>query len=138
MIDANISGVADLVDSYLKYLELVRGDVQADDATWEEFHELSRSNPRVAWQLLLEVLERCAEEDVALVGAGVVQDLLYLHPELAPELESEIRSNDRFLRAFQYVAMTGVPLDVQRKLNAALADRGVDPKFLAEYDEEID
>lgn len=130
--------MAELADSYLRYLELVRVDPQAEDDTWEEFHELCRSNPRAAWQLLLEVLERCAEEDVSLVGAGVVQDLLFLHPELAPQFEDAIRSNDRFLRAFQYVAMTGVPLDVQRRLNAALADRGVDPKFLAEYDEEID
>jgi hypothetical protein len=31
-----------------------------------------------------------------------------------------------------------VPLDVQRKMNAAMGERGVDPKFLVEYDEETE
>ena len=73
-----------------------------------------------------------------MIGAGAVADLLHHHPNLASRFESEIRTNDRFLKAFQYVVMTGIPLAIQQRLNAAMADRGVDPKFLVEYDETYD
>lgn len=124
----------DLVASYLRYLT----DADPRDETWDDFHELATTDPRSAWEVLLEVSRRCADDDLAMLGAGAVQHLLFLHPELAPEFEAQIRADDRFFKAFQYVAMTGVPLAVQQRLNAALADRGVDPKFLVEYDEEIE
>ncbi len=123
-----------LVESYLRYLT----EPDPQDETWDEFHELAVSDPRGAWEILLEVSRRCGDDDLAMLGAGAVQHLLFLHPGLAPEFEAQVRADDRFLKAFQYVAMTGVPLAVQQRLNAALADRGVDPKFLVEYDEEIE
>ena len=132
----------ELVQSYVTYLEHTRIDefasTAADDEAWERFHELSRKDARTAWKLILEVLSRCGDDDVALVGAGLLGDFVVLHPEFASELEEAIRSNDRFLKAFQYVAMTGVPLEVQRRMNSAMGARGVDPKFLAEYDEELE
>lgn len=123
-----------LVESYLRYLT----DPDPQDETWDAFHELAMSDPRGAWEILLDVSRRCPDDDLAMLGAGAVQHLLFLHPELAPEFEAQIRSDNRFLKAFQYVAMTGVPLAVQQRLNGALADRGVDPKYLVEYDEEIE
>lgn len=126
--------MSQLADAYLQYLT----DPDPQDETWDEFHELASSNPRAAWEILLEVSRRCGDDDLAMLGAGAVQHLLFLHPELAPQFEAQIRSDDRFLKAFQYVAMTGVPLPVQQRLNTALADRGVDRKFLVEYDEEIE
>lgn len=132
----------ELVQSYLTYLEHTRLDEFAstaeDDEAWQRFHDLSRKDARTAWKLLLEVLARCGDDDVALLGAGLLGDFVVLHPDFAREFEADIRTNDRFLKAFQYVAMTGVPLEVQRKMNAAMGERGVDPKFLVEYDEEIE
>lgn len=133
-----------LVDAYLAYLEHVRvpswpppPDNPHDEA-WEEFDALITSDPRAAWKLVLEVLQRCDSEDLSMVGAGILEPLLAHAPALAGEFESQIRSSDRFLKAFQYAGMTGVPLDAQRQLNAAMAERGVDPKFLVEYDEVIE
>lgn len=133
-----------LVDAYLAYLEHVRvptwpppSDNPHDEA-WEEFHGLITGTPRVAWTLVLEVLQRCADDDLPMVGAATLEPLLAHEPSLAGEFESQIRTNDRFLKAFQYAAMTGVPLDAQRQLNAAMAARGVDAKFLVEYDEVVD
>ena len=123
-----------LVDAYLRYLT----DPDPQDEAWDEFHELATTDPCAAWEILLEVSKRCGDDDLAMLGAGAAQHLLFLRPELAPQFEAQISSDDRFLKAFQYVAMTGVPLAVQQRLNAALAGRGVDPKFLVEYDEEVD
>jgi hypothetical protein len=133
-----------LVDAYLAYLEHVRVPSwpppaeNPHDEAWEQFDELITSHPRVAWTLLLEVVQRCAEDDLPMVGAGILEPLLAHDPALAGEYESQIRTNDRFLKAFQYAAMTGVPLEAQRQVNAAMAARGVDAKFLVEYDETIE
>ena len=130
----------ELADAYVKYLEHVRVDTAGQDNpnedAWEQFDTLSRSNPRAAWKVLLEIVERCGDDDLSLLGASVLADFVVLHPDFAPQFEESIRTNDRFLKAFQYVAMSGVPLDVQRRMNAAMADRGVDRKFLVEYDEQ--
>lgn len=126
----------ELIRSYLEYLQDVRTDrAGMDDEAWERLEPVLSGNGQRAWKLALEILGRCDEEDVTMVGAGLLQTLLFSHPKLVERFENELRSNDRFLRAFQYVAMTGVPLAVQRRLNEAMAERGVDPKFLVEYDE---
>lgn len=138
-----------LVEAYLQYLEHSRAYLEgllaespqrqaADDEAWETFHELSRRDAATAWTLILEVLRRCADEDLSLIGAGLLEEFVVLHPEMVADFDAMIRSNDRFLRAFQYVAMTGVPLPVQQRLNAALRARGVDPKWLVEYDETLE
>ena len=136
---------SDLADSFLAYLEEARVSLDAGrmpddehDEAWEAVNELSRRDPPAALQVLLDVTLRCAEEDLPLLGAGALTELLRLHPELTPRFAQEIGANDRFFKAFQYVTMTGVPLDVQQRINDVLRERGVDPKYLVEYDETSD
>lgn len=106
---------------------------------WETVDDLLSTTPDAAWPLLLEIVERCDDRDLGMFGAGALATLLVRHPaKFAGRFEHEIRTNDRFLRAFQYTAMSGVPLPIQQQLNAAQRDRGVDPKFIVEYDEELD
>ena len=129
-----------LVSSWLAYLEAVRdGGELDDDDVWERFEELVTRQPKAALDVALEVVARAGEEDLSLIGTGVLQSLLVQHPQMAAkEFEAQLRASGRFLKAFQYTAMTGVPLEVQRRLNAALLERGVDPKFVVEYDESED
>lgn len=129
---------ADLVDAYLTYLNNRGADPDGDFETWEALDELVQRNPGAALDAIREIVARCSEDDVAFLGASALESLLYAHPRLIDRFESEIRTNDRFFKAFQYVAMTGVPLDVQRRINDVLRERGVDPKFLVEYDESVE
>ena len=128
-----------IVTAWLAYLEAVRAGGEFDDDVWERFEELVTRQPKAAMEVALAVVTRAEEEDLALIGTGVLQNLLVEHPQMAAkEFEAQLRSSDRFLKAFQYTAMTGVPLELQRKLNTALLERGVDPKFVVEYDESED
>ena len=128
-----------LVSSWLAYLEAVRAGGEFDDDVWERFEELITRQPKAAMEVAVSVVDRADEEDLSLIGTGVLQNLLVEHPQMAAkEFEAQVRSSDRFLKAFQYTAMTGVPLELQRKLNTALLERGVDPKFVVEYDESDD
>ena len=150
-----------LVDSYLAYLESIRvpADMPEEGAEAErvlrelqertlhnphldasdDLDEMIATSPRSAWPLLTEVVDRCDDRDVAMLGAGILQTFTQMHaPAYADNLETQIRSSDRFFRAFQYVSMTGVPLAVQQRLNAALLARGADPKLVVEYDESED
>ena len=128
-----------LVTAYLEYLTRLRTGGDAAESAWEDLDELLSDSPEKAWPVVLEILEKCDEEDVSMMGAGVLERLLLAHPKKFVErFEDRIRNDDRFLRAFQYAAMTGVPLPVQQPLNAALLDRGVDPKLVVEYDEVVE
>jgi hypothetical protein len=150
--------VTDLTGSYLKYLEHLRlpdtlsggeedeGFVAAMqdraennpyETAWEHLDDLMTSQPDAAWQTLLGVLEQCHENDLSMIGAGALERLLLQNAAgFAGRFEQQIRSSDRFFRAFQYVRMTGVPLAIQQTLNRALLDRGADPKYVVEYDED--
>ena len=151
----------DLVASYLRYLEHLRlpddlpgvGDDaerlmaamhdrahnNPHEAAWDDLDGLMTSNPDAAWPMLLSVLERCHQSDLSMIGAGALERLLVQNPKpFAARYEEQIRSSDRFFRAFQYVRMTGVPLPVQQQLNRALLDRGADPKYVVEYDEDVE
>ena len=129
----------DLVAAYLEYLTRVRTGGDAAETAWVDLDELLSDAPEKAWPVVLEILGKCDEEDVSMMGAGVLERLLSEHPKkFAARFEERIRSDDRFLRAFQYAAMTGVPLPVQQQINAALLDRGVDPKLVVEYDEVVE
>jgi hypothetical protein len=147
-----------VADSFLAYLESIRlpddlpddGDEAARvlkavqeralrnphlDAS-DQVDEMVATSPQPAWTLLCDVVERCDQADLSMLGAGVLQTFTQMHaPAFADAIESQIRSSERFFRAFQYVAMTGVPLSVQQRINAALLERGADPKLVVEYDE---
>lgn len=147
-----------VVDSYLAYLASIRipDDLPNDpddaarllrsvqeraldnphlDAS-DDLDEAIATSPRSAWPLLTEVVERADERDLPMIGAGILQTFTQLHAQAyAEHIESQIRTSERFFRAFQFAALTGVPLAVQQRLNAALLARGADPKLVVEYDE---
>ena len=125
-----------IVEAYLSYLRQLRSDASFEDDAWERFDKIAELHPRPAFSIALEIVNRADEDDLALIGTALLAGLIAQHPgAVAAEFEAALRSNDCFLRAFQYAAMTGVPLETQRRLNAAMLDRGVDPKFVVEYDE---
>ena len=132
-------GHEQIVEAYLSYLRQLRSDASFEDDAWEQFDEIARRQPKAAFSIALEIVNRADEDDLALIGTSLMAGLIVQHPRaVATEFEAALRSNDRFLRAFQYAAMTGVPLETQRRLNAAMLARGVDPKFVVEYDESED
>ena len=125
-----------IVEAYLSYLRQLRSDASFEDDAWEQFDEIAGRQPKAAFSIAVEIVSRADEDDLSLIGTALLASLLARHPGVvAAEFETALRSNDRFLRAFQYAAMTGVPLETQRRLNAAMLDRGVDPKFVVEYEE---
>jgi len=104
--------------------------------TQDELFDLIETSPSVAWKELLALIERSDADDLPMLGAGVIQAFTYTHAKpYAERIETEIRSSERFFKAFQYAALTGVPLSIQQNLNRALLDRGADPKFVVEYDD---
>ena len=116
-----------------------RAENNPHEAAWDDLDDLMTSKPDAAWPTLLSVLERCHENDLSMIGAGALERLLVQSPaRFAGRYEEQIRSSDRFFKAFQYVRMTGVPLGVQQRLNRALLDRGADPKYVVEYDEDAE
>jgi hypothetical protein len=150
-----------LVDSYLAYLESIRvpDDLPSDPdaaadvlrrvqervfhnphlSASDDLDEMIATAPRSAWPLIAEIVDRAHAGDHAMLGAGVLQTFTHMHAaSFADQLDEKIRTSDHFFRAFQYVAMTGVPLAIQQRLNASLLARGADPKLVVEYDETED
>src|SRR5688572_2144781 len=120
-----------LVAAYLADLE------KQEDETWEELDELMSADIERSWRFATRVVQRVPDDFLSMVGVSVLGSLLNRQPSrLADRFDSEIRGNERFFKAFQYASMTGVPLTVQRRLNAALIEKGADPKFVGEYDED--
>jgi hypothetical protein len=149
-----------LIEEYLKYLDHERlpmdppttkeelerllDEMSALAATnpyseaWVTLHDLVYTDPEAAWRVTLGILGRTVEEDHNQLGAGPLEQLIWRHPAVfVDRFEAEILGDMRFRDAFTYVRMGGVPLTVQRRLNAALVHTGVDPRSLIEFDETI-
>ena len=106
---------------------------------WDELEELLAGDAETAWRFATRVLEDASESSLSMIGVSILGNLLWRQPKrFADRFETAIRSSDRFFKAFQYASMTGVPIEVQRRLNAALLEKGADPKFVSEYDEDVD
>jgi hypothetical protein len=136
----------DLVDAYLKHLEYLghrpsTERIESDPwfEAWEEVSDLCGKDPETALSVLLELIDRCKAEDLYRIGAGPVEELVYQHAvEFAERIERLLRTNDRFLEAYQCVRMGGVPLTIQRQLNDVLVERGVPRNSLMEFPESYD
>lgn len=95
-------------------------------------------DPVSMMRVALEVIHRADERDLANAGAVLLAPLLAARPlQFAGDFERHIEENDSFRQAFSRASMTGVPLDVQKMLNAALLRSGADPRLVVEYDETI-
>jgi hypothetical protein len=146
----------DLIVSYLKHLEYVRMPVptsreQMTSAlakqrkriendpyfeAWEDVCDLCREDAPAALRVILELVDRCDSADLGALGAGPIEDLAANHAAaLADQLERLIRTNARFFEAYKYVRMGGVPIVIQRRLNAVLVERGVPAASLCEFPE---
>ena len=122
-----------LVTAYLADIDNPQEDL------WDELDELLGGDVETSWSFATRVLEQAPDGALAMIGVSILGNLLWRQPQrFAGRFEAAIRSDDRFFKAFQYASMTGVPLDVQRRLNAALIEKGADPKFVTEYDEDAD
>lgn len=149
----------DLIVSYLKHLDYVRlpvptsreemASAMAEQSkriesdpyfeAWEDLCDLCREDAPTALRVLLQLVDRCDSADLSRLGAGPIEDLAAHHgAALADELERLIRTNDRFFEAYKYVNMGGVPLVIQRRLNAVLVERGVPAASLCEFPESYD
>lgn len=42
---------------------------------------LASGEPELGWTLLLEVIRRCNEDDLSMIGAGALTSLLAEHPQ---------------------------------------------------------
>ena len=149
-----------LIEEYLKYLDHERlpmdppmtkedfkrrlDEMSARTATnphfeaWETLHDLVDTEPEAAWRVTLGILGRTVEEDHHQLGAGPLEELIWRQPAaFVDRFEAEILGDMRFRDAFTYVRMGGVPLTVQRRLNAALVRTGIDPRTLMEFEETI-
>ena len=106
---------------------------------WEELHDLVYDDPEAAFDVIVTLLARCDERDLGALGAGPMETLLWRHAAaFAERFEELILTDGRFREAFEFVRMGGVPLSIQRRLNAALIRTGVDPTSLIEFDEHAD
>src|SRR5688572_19898873 len=118
-----------LVSAYLTDIDNPQEDL------WDELDELLGGDVETSWKFATRVLAEAPESALAMIGVSILGNLLWRQPQrFVSRFETAIRTNDRFFRAFQYASMTGVPLEVQRRLNAALIEKGADPKFVTEYD----
>lgn len=136
-----------LISGYLDYLAYLR--VPADVPTqrhaeyfarnphwhyWDEFYDFIGKDPEFAWNALLEIIERCHEDDLKMLGAGDLESFLFENaPAFAERYERQLRTNPRFFKAFRSVYMGGIPERIWRHLNDVLADLGVAREKLAEW-----
>lgn len=124
--------------------EIARWFAQASDAPdaagdAESILDLIEQDPSRMMGIALEILASADEADLSNAGIVLLGPLLRERPlELAGEFEAMIRSSESFRKAFSRVSMTGVPLEIQRTINAAMIDSGADPRLVVEYDESGD
>lgn len=106
----------------------------ADDA--ESILEQIEEDPVGMMQVALEVLTRVEDRDLPNAGAVLLTPLLAARPlELAPLFEENIDNSEAFRIAFSRASMTGVPLEIQKRINDAMLRAGADPRLIVEYDE---
>lgn len=144
--------IAQRIVALLQSLRLPETDEEI--ATWfarQNHEELSRedeaesvleyidADPDRMRRIAMELTRSVDPRDLPNLGIILLGPLLSASPLLvAREFELQIRESEAFRVAFGRVSMTGVPLDVQKRLNAAMIESGADPRSVVEYDEETD
>lgn len=114
------------------------GDPSNEDEA-ESVLEYIDADPARMRRVAIDLTQRVDPRDLPNLGIVLLGPLLVASPLLVEsEFEQQIRSSEAFRTAFARVSMTGVPLEVQKRLNAAMIESGADPGAIVEYDEEID
>ena len=101
---------------------------------WETVDALITDDPDEAWQVLLETIARCHEDDLYLIGCGELENFFVLNVvSYSGRIEEQLRANPRFFSAFRWVRMGGVPEEAWRHFNSVLAELGVPPEEIIEW-----
>jgi hypothetical protein len=82
--------ISDVVEDWLEKSSRADGKATMYDVVYDD--------PEVAWPAILQILEQeLTEEQIAVLAAGPLEDLLALHgPEFIDRAESEAARNPRF------------------------------------------
>lgn len=104
----------DLVRAWLRYNSEWRYEPDEDDPDWwaiEALTVLTHDEPDEAWNLLLDIV-RASDTDwqLAMVGSGVLEDLLHRNPDrYVPALEEAAESNRKLVTAAASVWLDDEP-----------------------------
>jgi hypothetical protein len=117
----------DLIAGYLLHAETsMRDGTDAEhfDAE-EELDDAVRDDPERAWPIICEVIRRISADDIlAYVAAGPLEDLLVHHPHVfIDRVESLAKEDAHFRRAVSGVwGWDSIPDHVRQRLDAVLGD----------------
>ena len=96
-----------LVDAYLAHArECFRdGDKDPYFDAWEQVHDMVGDRPEEGWTLILQLIERAADEQVlAYIAAGPLEDLIKWHgPQFIERIEAHASIDAKFRRALRGV-----------------------------------
>lgn len=103
----------------------------------ESILDLIEREPRTMLEAAIDLVALVDKQDLPNLGIVLLGPLLVTSPLLvADEFERQIQESEAFRTAFARVSMTGVPLEIQKRLNAAMLTAGADPRAVVEYDED--
>jgi hypothetical protein len=94
---------------------------------WEAVDELIRSDPEVAWTVLLESIDRCHLRDLGMIGAGALETFMWHQGvKFLDRVLAAIRTNSKFRDAFSGVYLgADFPEQQGRLINATLIACGL-------------
>lgn len=112
-----------------------RSVVDPGDGGGEELPAAYAENAGEAESLIDTLVGRADDRDLHNLGVVVLGPVLQTFTAgVAGFFEKRIREDARFRSAFSHASMTGVPIEIQRQLNAAMLESGADASEIAEYD----
>jgi len=90
--------------------------------TYSEFFKALESKPELAWQLIMEIIEKDPSPFILCnLGAGFLEDLLFERgEEFIDRAEEEARRNRAFQEALRGVWTDDMPLEIQARIRAAV------------------
>lgn len=117
----------DLIAAYVSHAATrMRDGTDAEHfAAADELRELVWHNPERAWPIICEIIQRVSADDIlAYVAAGLLEDLLVHHPHaFIDRVESRAKQDTHFRRAVSGVwGWTRIPDDVLKRLDEILGD----------------
>lgn len=99
-----------------RYLVFLRAsDQPVNLSPWEELQTLIEREPDHAWSIICNAVELSAEdEDLALIGAGPLEQLLVRHAEFLERALSVAATSAKFTRALHATDVRGGHSDAER------------------------
>jgi hypothetical protein len=102
-----------------RYFQHVPGTLDAAHDVVEEVDELVRSNPRAAWRVIRELIDRApSEEALAYVASGPLETLLSRDSEaVASLIRADAEKNEQIAAALGHVLLIDPPIAVRKELS---------------------